>query len=75
MSNYKKLDNFDICWAKELKFTQIRNTLIFIKNTMDPNASIKPCVSYEVFIGLGNLATRKKNRMNAVSYITSAKDE
>ena len=32
MSNYLKLDDFDIYWAKELIFTQIRNTMIFIKN-------------------------------------------
>ena len=36
MSNYEKLDDFDIYWAIELIFTQIRNiliiTLIFIKN-------------------------------------------
>ena len=36
MSNYKKLDDFDIYWAKELIFTQIRNTLIFIKNHHEP---------------------------------------
>ena len=32
MSNYKKLDDFDIHWVYELTFVQIRNNLIFIKN-------------------------------------------
>ena len=36
MSNYKKLDDFEIYWAKELIFVQIRNNLIFIKNKHEP---------------------------------------
>ena len=33
MSNYKKLDDFDMNWVKELIFIQIRNNLIFIKKS------------------------------------------
>ena len=50
MSNYQELGGFDIYWVKELIFVQIRNNLIFIKNSpWTPMSHLSP-----VWVGSSN---------------------
>ena len=47
MSNYQKLDDFDIHWVKKLTFVQIRNNLIFIKKSpWTPMSQLSPVCTF-----------------------------
>ena len=59
MSNYYKVDDFDIYWVNELIFVNIRNSLIFIKNLQCEQFLLSP----------SKFVTFKKIELTNIDYV------